>query len=62
MKYSELERKLRKAGCYPTGRELNGHPMWYSPKTGKLFGVSHHEKQEVAMGTLNKILKSAGLK
>lgn len=41
MKYSELERKLKKAGCYYTGESLFGHPKWYSPITGKYFAMSH---------------------
>ncbi|SCD19368.1 Hypothetical protein PSM36_0538 [Proteiniphilum saccharofermentans] len=52
MKYHELEKKLKKAGCYPAG-SMNGHPLWYSPITGKYFKMSHHDKQEVALGTLN---------
>lgn len=62
MKYNELMRKLKKAGCYDTGREICGHPAWYSPKTGKYFPVSHHGGKEVAKGTLNSILEAAGLK
>lgn len=62
MKYSELTKKLKKAGCYNTGREIQGHPAWYSPKTGKYFPVSHHKSKEVAKGTLNSILEAAGLK
>lgn len=55
-------RKLKKAGCYDTGREICGHPAWYSPKTRKYFPVSHHGGKEVAKGTLNSILEAAGLK
>lgn len=62
MKYNELMRKLRKAGCYDTGRSIDGHPAWYSPKTKMYFPVSHHGSHEVAEKTLNKILKAAGLK
>ncbi|MBO5216796.1 MAG: type II toxin-antitoxin system HicA family toxin [Alistipes sp.] len=62
MKYSELMRKLKKAGCYDTGREISGHPAWYSPITKKYFAVSHHGNQEVAKGTLKNILEAAGLK
>lgn len=62
MKYSELEKKLRKAGCYDTGKSMSGHPIWYSPKTGKSFKMSNHGSEEVANGTLNAILKCAGLK
>ena len=43
-------------GCGP-----QGHPLWFSPKTGKEFKFSHHGKEEVAKGTLHAILKAAGL-
>ena len=62
MKYKELHKKLRDAGCYYTGREQAGHPLWYSPRTGKYFTTSHHGSEEVATGTLNSIMKAAGLK
>lgn len=61
MKYSELERKLKKAGCHDTGEKMNGHPLWYSPLTEKLFKMSHHKSQEVKQGTLKSILKDSGL-
>ncbi|MBR4637338.1 MAG: type II toxin-antitoxin system HicA family toxin [Bacteroidales bacterium] len=59
MKYSELEKKLRKAGCYPV--ENSDHPIWYSPITDKMFKTGHHKSQEVKAGTLSKILKIAGV-
>ena len=62
MKYNELERLIKKAGCFDTGEQHNGHPVWESPKTGKRFRMSNHGKQEVATGTLKAILKAAGLK
>lgn len=62
MKYNELHRLLRKNGCYEAGKELFGHPAWYSPKTGKYFATSHHGKADVKPGTLKKILRDAGLK
>ena len=62
MKYHELERRLRKAGCYPLkGKQINGHPAWFSPITGKMFAMSHHGSQEVNPGTLRQILRDAGL-
>jgi predicted RNA binding protein YcfA (HicA-like mRNA interferase family) len=61
MKYSELERKLKKEGCYEDG-VINGHPAWYSPKTGKFFRMSHHKSREVAPGTLKSISKDSGVK
>lgn len=62
MKYTELEHMLLRAGCRDTGEERNGHPLWINPKTGKVFMMSHHRSQEVRRGTLNSILKDAGLK
>lgn len=62
MKYTELHRKLRKYGCYPTGETIGGHPEWYSPITDRYFATSHHESQEVKIGTLKSILRDAGIK
>lgn len=62
MKYSELERKVKKIGCFDTGDTANGHPVWESPKTGKRFKMSFHHSEEVADGTLKSILKASGLK
>ena len=62
MKYSELERKLKKFGCYYTGENLFGHPKWYSPITNKYFAMSHHHSEEVKFGTLKSILADAGIK
>ncbi|MBQ3734651.1 MAG: type II toxin-antitoxin system HicA family toxin [Bacteroidales bacterium] len=61
MKYHELERKLRKIGCYPTGKERHGHPLWHSPITNNNFMMSHHHSQEVASGALKAIMKRSGL-
>lgn len=61
MKYSELHRKLKKEGCYPTGEELSGHPEWFSPITGMKFATSHHGSSEVAAGTLRNIRKASGV-
>ena len=62
MKYNELEKMVKKAGCYDTGKQQGGHPLWYSPKTGMSFQMSNHGGEEVAKGTLNAILRAAGLK
>jgi len=62
MKYHELERILRKIGCYPTGEQESGHPLWHSPITGNDFTMSNHHSREIAKGTLLNIMKLAGLK
>lgn len=61
MKYSELEKKLIKAGCL-LKREGANHPQWYSPITGKTFSTSRHKAEEVPSGTLKKISKDSGVK
>lgn len=61
MKYNELHRLLKKAGCYLTGNQRAGHPEWYSPKTKRKFTTSNHGQQEVATGTLKSIKRDAGI-
>ena len=60
MKYSELHKLLKAAGCYEITRKGN-HPIWYSPKTGKKFQTSHHGSEEVKPGTLRSIKRDAGI-
>ena len=60
MKYSEIERKLKKAGCYFV---YDGdHPYWYSPLTGNIFPLSHYKSQEAKWGTMKAISKVSGVK
>lgn len=62
MKTSELIRKLKKSKhCYIVehGKE---HDKWHSDKTGKDFRVPRHQSKEIPNGTLDAILKDAGLK
>ncbi|MBO7574370.1 MAG: type II toxin-antitoxin system HicA family toxin [Bacteroidales bacterium] len=61
MKYTELERLLKRYGCYYTGKQANGHPLWYSPKSKQIFRLSNHGSQEVPRGTLRSILRNAGI-
>ncbi|GHT66267.1 hypothetical protein FACS189452_01840 [Bacteroidia bacterium] len=61
MKYSELEKKLKKQDCewYEDGSR---HPLWISHRTGNKFPMSYHRNEEVKPGTLSSILKAAGVK
>lgn len=61
MKYSELIKIVRKAGCVPTGAQMGGHPLWINPNTGVVFKMSNHLSQEVATGTCIAVLKAAGV-
>lgn len=60
MKTSELLKLLKKHGIYKV-REGGRHTIFHSPITGKEFPVHRHAK-EIPTGTLDKILKDAGLK
>ena len=60
MKLSELLKILGKNGIKPV-QHGKRHDMYYSPITGKQFPVLRHVK-EIADGTLNSIMKDAGLK
>ncbi len=62
MKYNELHKKLRQAGCYDTGEQMAGHPKWYSPITKRFFATSNHYSAEVAPGTLKNIRIASGVK
>ncbi len=59
MKHSELERKLRRAGCYQVGAAR--HPFWYSPITGETFTTGHHKTEDVRHGTLKSIKEHSGV-
>lgn len=61
MKVSELKKLLKQHGCYHDG-EFERHERWYSEKTGNFFPIPRHGSKEIASGTLNRILKDAGLK
>ena len=61
MKYSEVERKLKKAGCrfHSTGAN---HDWWYSPITNRRFLIPRHMGQEAKDGTLKNISEQSGVK
>jgi predicted RNA binding protein YcfA (HicA-like mRNA interferase family) len=55
MKKVDLERKLRRAGCY-LKREGRSHSLWINPKTGVLEAVPRHK--EIKELLAKKILKN----
>ncbi|NLM14295.1 MAG: type II toxin-antitoxin system HicA family toxin [Clostridiaceae bacterium] len=62
MKVSELIKKLKASKkCYLVEHGAR-HDMWHSDITGKDFPVPRHQSQEIKTGTLERILKDAGLK
>lgn len=61
MRFSELQRKLEKAG-WQIARTGKHHIYIHSDKPGTQIPIGKHKSEEVPIGTLNKILKLAGLK
>jgi mRNA interferase HicA len=55
MKRKELEKKLRRAGCY-LKREGSSHSLWINPQTGVTEAVPRHI--EIKEFLAQKILKS----
>lgn len=60
MKVSELEKLLKKNHCYFVEHGAE-HDKWCSEITGKNFRIPRHKSKEIPKGTLNSILKDAGL-
>lgn len=60
MKTSELLKLLKKSGIEFV-RHGKRHDVYYSPLTNKEFPIPRH-KDDVKKGTLESILKDAGLK
>ncbi|WP_286898094.1 MULTISPECIES: type II toxin-antitoxin system HicA family toxin [Sphingobacterium] len=61
MKYSELKRILKDDGWY-VARNGSKHDVYHHKEKEGVVVVGRHDSQEVASGTLNSILKQAGLK
>jgi mRNA interferase HicA len=55
MKRTDLERRLRIAGCY-LKREGGSHSLWINPKTGAIETVPRHN--DIKEPLAKKILKS----
>jgi predicted RNA binding protein YcfA (HicA-like mRNA interferase family) len=62
MKYSELERQIKKTTNCRFYRNGSQHPIWRNPDTGEFFEMSFHGGKEVKPGTLKSIVKSSGVK
>ncbi|MDG6881038.1 YcfA-like protein [Phocoenobacter uteri] len=56
----DLIKELKAIGCYQIRSGKGDHHIWYSPKTGKKFPITHPVK-DIPIGTLRSIKKSAGL-
>ena len=63
MKFSELCRKLERAGWYRDQDRGGRHRIYvHNGRPGVIIPVGNHPSKEVPFGTLRAILKQAGLK
>jgi len=60
MRYGELKIELKSHGSH-LHRQGRSHEIWICEATGQTFTVSRHDREEVPIGTLKSIKKSAGL-
>lgn len=56
MKYNQLYKELRKAGCLLTQHGAE-HDEWSNPSTGAKIRIPRHGSHEVKTGLLKKIYK-----
>lgn len=61
VKYNELYRKLRRAGCSLL-QHGGRHDKWVNPANGKETWIPRHGTEEIPKGTLNSIYRQLGLK
>ena len=61
MMYSEIHRRLRRAG-FVVVKNGKRHPIWYRSLTGMYFETSYHESEEAKPGTMRDIEKRSGVK
>lgn len=60
MKYNELYKKLREAGCSLL-RHGKRHDIWINLRTGMTAELPRHGTEEVPKGTLKSICRRLGL-
>ena len=61
MNYSELTRKLRRLGCYPTRFGAGSHEIWRNPATGQQAPIPYHQSKDIGPGLLSRILRQLGV-
>jgi predicted RNA binding protein YcfA (HicA-like mRNA interferase family) len=61
MRYKELTKKLKRLGCEYARQAAGSHEVWKNPRTNGAAVIPRHGNQEIATGTLHKILKELGL-
>jgi predicted RNA binding protein YcfA (HicA-like mRNA interferase family) len=58
---AEVIRKLRKSGFIFDRQAKGSHEIWYNPRTRRRTTIPNHPGKDIARGTLQAIVKQAGL-
>lgn len=61
MKYTELKKKLTKAGYRLERHGKGSHQIWKHKGTGKRIVFPDHGSKEIPKGTVARIMKDAGI-
>jgi predicted RNA binding protein YcfA (HicA-like mRNA interferase family) len=61
MTYSELTRKLRRLGCYPTRFGAGSHELWRNPAARMQTAIPYHRSKDIGAGLLARILRQLGI-
>ena len=61
MRYNELKRKLKAAGCWFVKQKSN-HEWWFSPITNRHFPIQRHGSLEISKDMLKQLERESGVK
>lgn len=62
MRYREVEKKLKKLGCFEISSKTGGsHRKWINPETGAGAPVPDWGSKDLKPGTLRSAVKQLGL-
>jgi predicted RNA binding protein YcfA (HicA-like mRNA interferase family) len=62
VRYREIERKLRAAGCVEISRTGGGsHRKWHNPATGRSTVLPDWGGRDLKLGTVRAVVRQLGL-
>jgi predicted RNA binding protein YcfA (HicA-like mRNA interferase family) len=62
LKYREVEKKLKKLGCFEIGTKTGGsHRKWINPESGLCAAIPDWGSKDLKNGTLRGAIKQLGL-
>lgn len=61
MRYRELAKRLRQAGCQLSRHGKGSHEIWINPTTNGFSVIPNHAGKDIPPGTVRSILKDLGI-